>query len=138
MSEPARSTARSGPARSGEALPSVTANLTWLRPGAVGGSENYVLSILAALAECAPQLDLRVVASSATLDAHSWLRERFAVRAVRLPGGRAGRFAREWALFQRRGLLRRRRGAVEPPAGVTHHLGGYEGGRLRARGSRRR
>lgn len=106
-------------------VPAITANLLWLRPGAVGGSENYVLGLLAALAEHAPDLDLALMATPATISKHTWLSDRFPVRSVPVLGGRVGRFAREWQLFH---STRSSVGSAD----AVHHLGGYIGGRLRS------
>ncbi len=102
----------------------VTVNLLWLRPGKVGGSENYVIGLLAALSEFPDALDLEIVASPATLSKHAWLKDRFSVNAVSSYGNRAVRFAKEWQMF---------RPAKTQADRLVHHLGGYIGGRIGAR-----
>jgi glycosyltransferase involved in cell wall biosynthesis len=49
----------------------VTANLSWMIPGAVGGSEEYTVRLLrAAMEHGSPDVELRVVGSAALRDAH--------------------------------------------------------------------
>ncbi len=105
----------------------VTVNLLWLRPGAVGGSENYVMGLLAALAAHAPDLDLSLLGSLALFDEYPWLSDSFSTTKVSTSGGRAVRFAKEWQRFRPRRVPPKR--AAQPE--IIHHLGGYVGGRLR-------
>ncbi|MDW3217963.1 MAG: glycosyltransferase family 1 protein [Acidimicrobiales bacterium] len=54
----------------------VVANLSWLVPGRVGGSEQYTVRLLRAVRDVAPDdINLGVVASSPLLDAHPDLRD---------------------------------------------------------------
>jgi len=93
----------------------VAANLAWLRPGAVGGSEEYTVRLLEAVLDAAPpDIDLVVLGSPALFDAHPGLAR---ASTVRLPGPldvRAWRVAVESTV-----VLRATR-----DADVVHHFGG--------------
>ncbi len=104
----------------------VTVNLLWLRPGAVGGSESYVMNLLTALAEHAPDLDLSMLGSPELFDKYPSLSDRFATIKVSTTGGRVVRFAKEWQRFRPMTAPFKR----TTRAKIVHHLGGYVGGRL--------
>lgn len=91
-------------------------NLTWLRPGVVGGSEEYTVRLLEAVAPVLPDgLGLRVYGRSDLALAHPGLvaAHEF-VEAPILPGGRIGRVVTEstWLAAQTGHDL------------VVHHAGG--------------
>ena len=88
----------------------VLLNLLWLRPGQVGGTENYAVRLLGSLADSG-RLP-RLVVSPALAAAHGPLVSRFPHEVARPRGGRVGRVVAERLRF-----------AGEREA-VVHHLGG--------------
>lgn len=85
-------------------------DLLWLRPGLVGGSETYVISLLEAMAEAGHTLDLAV--PPGLTSARPEVTSRHRCHEVSVRGGRPGRI-----------LLARRHFAGDPSR-VVHHLGG--------------
>ena len=85
-------------------------DLLWLRPGRVGGTETYVVSLLDALAAAGHRLD--VVVTSPLLAAHPHLAEQHSCEVGGTPGGRTGRVVRSKRRF--------RAASTE----LVHHLGG--------------
>ena len=116
----------------------VTANLLWLRPGAVGGSENYVVGLLKALGEFAPELRMHVVATPETINKHPWLSDyttasgHFTVTGHKIVGGRVGRFIKERRLFRAGQTSEHAFGRAFSQASTAHHLGGYIGGKIQS------
>lgn len=96
----------------------VGVNLLWLVPGVVGGSEEYLVrSLLALAADAPPGLDVTVFGLDALVEAHPALADAFPVVTVPLGGrAKAPRIAAEttWlaAQVRRRGI------------DVVHHGGG--------------
>lgn len=97
--------------------PRVGVNLLWLRPGLVGGSEEYLVRQLAGLAELADAPDVTVFGLPALRRAHPDLAEAFELVDAPVSGSRRPvRVAAEssWLAWQ----VRRRR------LGLVHHAGG--------------
>jgi glycosyltransferase involved in cell wall biosynthesis len=92
---------------------SLLVNLLWLRPGAVGGSEQYVVTLLEALADQGTLPTL--VIAPAVRAAHRRLVERFPHQVVEVPASGLGRPRRVLAERRRFGPVRH---------GAVHHLGG--------------
>lgn len=91
--------------------PRVVANLLWVAPGRVGGSEEYLVRQLAAL----PDLDVEIVCTPAFAAAHAGLVETRRTRIVPLHrDSRALRIAAEHTLLA----------AATRSADVVHHGGG--------------
>lgn len=98
----------------------VGVNLLWLVPGVVGGSEEYTLRLLRALADQEPaDLRLRLYGQAALFEAHPDLLDRF--DTVTAPQGRAGKVGRigleaTWlAAAARHDDLLHHAGGVVPP-----------------------
>lgn len=96
----------------------VGVNLTWLRPGEVGGSENYLVRLLGSIAELAPDdLELVLFVLPAFVEAHPELLEAFETHVAPVSGAkRAVRVIIEstWLPFKaRRAKLT-----------ILHHAGG--------------
>ncbi len=90
-------------------------NLLWLRPGAVGGSEESTVASLLALRDLAPSdLQVRVYASTEFGQAHPEAVKAWPSDLLRVPPGRAGRLVAEstWLAARTRGL------------DLVHHAGG--------------
>ncbi|MEQ8840629.1 MAG: glycosyltransferase family 1 protein [Acidimicrobiales bacterium] len=93
----------------------VDANLAWLVPGRVGGSEEYTVRLLCAAAESRPaDIDLRLIGSSALFAAHPELAE---IEHVVLGG--PVRF-RPWRVASESTSVFR----LTRTADVVHHFGG--------------
>ncbi|WP_420638526.1 glycosyltransferase family 4 protein [Candidatus Poriferisocius sp.] len=104
-----------GEANAAGSVISVGVNLLWLRPGRVGGSEDYAVRLLSAIAPDAPvRLTLFVLPGFAK--AHPALAERHELSVVPQGRGRALRVVMEHTWLARQC---RRRGLS-----VVHHLGG--------------
>lgn len=103
--------------RSGR-TPRVGANLLWLVPGVVGGSEEYSVRLLAALADrVGSSMDVTLFVNRRLPDAHPALVERYRTVVAPVDGDhKAVRVAAEssWLAWQ----VRRRR------LDLVHHLGG--------------
>ncbi len=118
----------------------VEANLLWLRPGRVGGTETYALNLLAALAN-EPSVAVRVVVNKVTAQTHPWLTSAFDCDVVSVLGKQAGRVGAEWMRYGapvRRSTAGRAAGGHRPPVDVTHHLGAAMAGPLPMFGQARR
>ena len=61
------------------AMSDVAVNLLWLRPGKVGGSEDYAIELLRAISESPQSPSIEVVASMATMAAHPFLADSFKI-----------------------------------------------------------
>jgi alpha-1,3-rhamnosyl/mannosyltransferase len=99
-------------------------NLLFLRPGIVGGTEDYTVRILRAVAAHRDSdLEFVLFVRESFAAAHPDVAEAFETRTLRLPGNRAVRVAAEstWLTRSARGI------------DVVHHMGG----RVPAFGSRR-
>ena len=95
----------------------VGVNLLWLRPGLVGGSEEYLARQLAPLADVAPELDVTIFATPATRAAHPELADRLTVVAPPVPiTSRPSRVAAESTWLARQASRRR--------LDLIHHGGG--------------
>ena len=96
--------------------PQVAVNLTWCRPGKVGGSEQYLARQLAGLAQVAgdAEFDVTLYAPRGFRAAHSELE---AFRTVETPSDGSNRLVR--IVGESTWLARRTRDSV-----VTHHGGG--------------
>lgn len=94
----------------------VVANLCWMLPGAVGGSEEYATRLLGAVAAAPPDdLEVELAGPAALAEAHPGLVRAFPVHTFKGPASaRPYRVAMEstWLPLQCRG------------AAVVHHLGG--------------
>lgn len=90
----------------------VAVNLTWLTPGRVGGSEEYLTRQLLGVDPSAFTVEIYAEPSFGV--AHPHLAERFEIRTMPIGGGRANRIALEHTWFAARA-----RGAD-----VVHHGGG--------------
>jgi len=96
----------------------VGVNLLWLVPGAVGGSEEYAVRLLGAVAEDPPpDLDITLFALPSLLRSHPGLAERFPTVAAPVDGAR--RWMRVAAETSWLAAAARRR-----HLGLVHHLGG--------------
>ncbi len=93
----------------------VAANLAWLRPGSVGGSEEYTVRLLESVLDAAPpDIDLAVLGSPALFATHPGLQR---ASTIPLPGPldvRAWRVAVESTALYR----------ATRDADVVHHFGG--------------
>lgn len=98
----------------------VAVNLTWIAPGRVGGSEQYLARQLAGLShvldlEINPEIDLEILATASFLAAHPELATRFATRSTPVDrDNRAVRIALEHSWLV----------AATRDADVVHHGGG--------------
>ena len=93
----------------------VVVNLLWCTPGAVGGSEEYLVRQLAGLGDLDRDVALTLCSTTAFAGAHPELTERFAVRSPgRLNGRRLARIVAEhtWLAWQTSGF------------DIVHHGGG--------------
>lgn len=118
----------------------VEANLLWLRPGRVGGTETYALNLLAALAN-EPSVTVRAVVNKVTAHTHPWVTQQFDCDVATVLGGRAGRLGVEWRRYGAPVLKSAAsRGAerTRPPVDVIHHLGAAMAGPLPMFGHRKR
>jgi alpha-1,3-rhamnosyl/mannosyltransferase len=91
-------------------------NLLWCRPGAVGGSEEYLARQLVGLARVAPEIVARLVVAPGYAEAHPELVERFTV----VVGPRATRRRRSARILAEARSLPSILGHVD----VVHHAGG--------------
>ncbi|MEZ5243854.1 MAG: glycosyltransferase family 1 protein [Acidimicrobiales bacterium] len=93
----------------------VAANLAWLVPGRVGGSEEYTIRLLSAVIAAAPaDIDLRVIGAPALFAAHPGLR---AAECVTLRGPQT---MRPWRIASESTIVHR----ATRDADVVHHFGG--------------
>lgn len=93
----------------------VAANLAWLTPGGVGGSEEYTVRLLDAVIDAGPaDLDLRILGSPALFGAHPSLAR---ADAVTLPGPM---HRRPWRVAMESTAVHR----ATRDADVVHHFGG--------------
>ena len=97
---------------------SVLVNCTWLRPGQVGGSEQYATSLLGALAQHDERPEITLAVGAGFSEAHRVVASAF--DTLVLPSRFAGRAGRMFA--ERSWLARRMRDYA-----VVHHLGGTAG-----------
>lgn len=95
------------------AMSDVAVNLLWLRPGKVGGSEDYAIELLRAISESPQSPSIEVVASIATMAAHPFLADSFKIEYQNSRFGRAGRIRLENSFF-----------AQSKKYQLVHHLGG--------------
>lgn len=94
---------------------SVAANLVWLVPGGVGGSEEYTTRLLAAVVRSAPaDISLEIVASKRLLKSYPWLGE-MPFTAVAGPLDRRG-----YRILAESTQVRRATRHVD----IVHHFGG--------------
>lgn len=93
-------------------------NLLWLVPGEVGGSEEYTVRLLGALADLAPDdLEITLYVTARTVDAHGALTDRYRSIVAPVSGGsRPVRVAAESSWLAARALRDR--------VAVVHHAGG--------------
>ena len=93
----------------------VAANLAWLVPGRVGGSEEYTVRLLSAVISAAPaDIDLRLIGSPALFAAHPGLRD---VECVPVKGPVP---MRPWRIVAESTSVHR----ATSDAAVVHHFGG--------------
>lgn len=91
-------------------------NLSWLRPGEVGGTETYACRLLAALSQHCEGLELDALGTAMALEAVESRGAHISRRVVVAPSSRPGRVVRERT--QLKAMGRR----MDPD--IVHHLGG--------------
>ena len=104
-------------------MPQIGVNLLWLVPGVVGGSEEYTIRLLLAMADQKPtSLDVRLYGQPCLFEEHRQLAERFTpVVAPPLPSSKIARVGLEKTWLR----------LVSKDDVLVHHAGGVIAGNLR-------
>jgi len=91
----------------------VTVNLMWLRPGLTGGSENFAINLLKAIAEHKPQVHIEIVAPSNVFEAYPFLSADFETKITKVQSSRVRRVVSENLMFRN-----------HVSSSMVHHMGG--------------
>lgn len=91
----------------------VSINLMWLRPGLTGGSENFAINLLKAIAEHKARINIEIVAPTNVFEAYPFLSTEFETKITKVQSNRVRRVVSENLVFRN-----------HRSSSMVHHMGG--------------
>lgn len=91
----------------------VSINLMWLRPGLTGGSENFAINLLKAIAENKSPIRIEIVAPINVFEAYPFLSTEFETKVTKVQSNRVRRVIAENLMFRN-----------HKSSSMVHHMGG--------------